>query len=141
MLDYILFDKKLFQQFIDWLKTKDVAYEVDIDDDNYVIKISEDLDEDLLDAVDDKYDEFMDMNQDIINDEESETNDGYHSAGVIVTLKDGSISYADVDSNLLGRVVSVISAEELGELVCAIADAVENPQPKTYCQRKRDEEI
>ena len=140
MLDYILFDKKLFQQFVDWLKAKDIVYEVEIDEDNYVIKISEDLDEDLLDAVDDKYDEFMDMNQDIINDEESETNDGYHSAGVIVTLKDGSISYADVDSSLLGRVVSVISAEELGELVCAIADAVENPQPKTYCQRKRDEE-
>lgn len=141
MLDYILFDKKLFQQFIDWLKAKDVTYEVEIDEDNYVIKVSEDLDEDLLDAIDDKYDEFMDMNQDLINDEESESNDGYHSAGVIVALKDGSISYADVDSNLLSRVVSVITPEELGQLVSAIADAVENPQPKTYCQRKRDEEV
>ena len=140
MLDYILFDEKLFQQFIDWLKDKGVSYETEIDEDNYVIKVSEDLAEDLLDDIDEKYDELMDMNQDMINDEETESNDGYHSAGIIVTLKDGSVSYADVDSNLLSRVISVISPEELGEMVSAIADAVENPQPKTYCQRKRDKE-
>ena len=59
-------------------------------------------------------------------------------AGIVVTLKDGTISYADIDSNLLSRVISVISPEELGEMVCAIADAVENPQPKTYCKRMRE---
>lgn len=140
MLDYILFNEKLFQLFIDWLKEKDVAYEVNIDEDNYVIKVSENLDDDLLDDIDDKYDELMDMNQALINDEEKESNDGYHMAGVVVTLKDGSISYADIDSTLLSRIVSVISPEELGEIVTAIADAVENPQPKTYCQRVREAE-
>lgn len=138
MLEYILFNEKLFQLFIDWLKDKGVDYEVSIDEDNYIIKVSEDLDEDLSDDIDDKYDELMDMNQDIINEEEKEANDGYNMAGVIVTLKDGSISYADIDSKLLSRVISVISPEELGEIVCAIADAVESPQPKTYCQRMRD---
>ncbi|MCW8899825.1 MAG: hypothetical protein OQK75_06680 [Gammaproteobacteria bacterium] len=140
MLDYILFNENLFQLFIDWLKAKNVAYEVNIDEDNYVIKVSENLDEDLLDDIDEKYDELMDMNQDLINDEEKESNDGYNMAGVIVTLKDGSVSYADIDSKLLSRVISVISPEELGQIVTAIADAVENPQPKTYCQRMRDAE-
>ena len=138
MLDYILFDEIPYQLFIDWLKAKDVTYEVERDEDNYVIKVSEDLDEDLLDDIDEKYDELMDMNQEIINEEEKENNDGYNMAGIVVTLKDGTISYADIDSNLLSRVVSVISPEELGEIVCAIADAVENPQPKTYCQRMRE---
>ena len=70
MLDYILFNEELFQIFIDWLKEKDVAYEVNIDEDNYVIKVSENLADDLLDNIDDKYDELMDMNQDLINEEE-----------------------------------------------------------------------
>jgi len=42
---------------------------------------------------------------------------------------------------LLNRIVSVISPEEFGVVVDAIADAVENPQPKTYCQRVREGEI
>ena len=138
MLDYILFDEIPYQLFIDWLKGKGVAYEVERDEDNYVIKVSEDLEEDLLDDIDEKYDELMDMNQDIINEAEKENNAGYNMAGIVVTLKDGTISYADIDSNVLSRVISVISPEELGEMVCAIADAVENPQPKTYCKRMRE---
>ena len=55
-----------------------------------------------------------------------------------VTLKDGTISYADVDPKLLGRVMSAVSPEEFGEIVNAIANAVENPQPKAYCQRVRE---
>ena len=141
MLDYILFNEKIFEMFIAWLKEHDVSYVTNIDEENYVIQVSEDLDEDLLDAIDDKYDALMDMNQDLINDEEKENNDGYNMAGIIVTLKDGSISYADIDSKLLSRVVSVITPEELGIIVSAIADAVETPQPKTYCQRVRDGQI
>ena len=141
MLDYVLFDEKPFQLFIDWLKKHCVAYEFEMEQDNYLIKVSEDLEEDLLDKLDDKYEELMDMNRDIINDEEIENNNGYNMAGVVVTLKDGSISYADINSKLLSRVISVISPEELGEIVCAIADAVEKPQHKTYCQRVREGNI
>ena len=141
MLDYVLFDEKPFQLFVAWLKHNNVDYEFEMDQDNYAIKISEDLDEDLLDMLDDRYDELMDMNQEMINDEEIENNNGHNMAGIVVTLKDGSISYADINSKLLSRVISVISPEELGEIVCAIADAVETPQAKTYCQRVREGDI
>ena len=140
MLDYILFNEKPYQLFVEWLKEKGVDCEVSMDDEDYVIKVSENLNDDLLDDIDDKYEEFMNMSQDIIDAEEKEKHDGYQMAGVIVTLKDGSISYADIDSKLLSRVISVISPEELGEIVTAIADAVENPQSKTFCQRVREGE-
>ncbi|MES0328383.1 MAG: hypothetical protein ABUK13_09365 [Gammaproteobacteria bacterium] len=136
MLEYILFHEKPFQLFIDWLQAKGISPDTEIEDDNYLIKIPEDLDDDLLDEVDEKYDVLMDMNQQIVNDEEKENNQGYHMAGVVVTLNDGTISYADVDPELLGRVISAISPEEFGEIVAAIADAVENPQPKACCQRQ-----
>ncbi|MCK4706537.1 MAG: hypothetical protein KAT90_13745 [Gammaproteobacteria bacterium] len=136
MLEYILFHEKPFQLFIDWLQAKGISSDTEIEDDNYLIKIPEDLDDDLLDEVDEKYDVLMDMNQQIVNDEEKENNQGYHMAGVVVTLKDGTVSYADVDPELLGRVISAISPEEFGEIVTAIADAVENPQPKACCQRQ-----
>ena len=141
MLDYILFNEKPYKLFIDWLKVNNISYETKIDEESYLIQVPENLKQDLLDSIDDKYEEFMDMNQDIVNEEEKQNHDGYNMAGIIVTLKDGSTSYADIDSNLLGRVVSVITPEEFGTIVDAIADAVENPQPKTYCQRMREGEF
>ena len=136
MLDYILFHEKPFKLFVDWLQSKGISPETEIDEDNYLIKIPEDLDDDLQDEVDEKYDALMDMNQQIVNDEEKENQQGRHMAGIVVTLKDGTVSYADVDPVLLGRVISAISPEEFGEIVAAIADAVENPQAKAYCQRQ-----
>ncbi|MDH5485336.1 MAG: hypothetical protein OEY43_08905 [Gammaproteobacteria bacterium] len=141
MLDYILFHEKPFKLFVAWLEAKGLAPETKIDDGNYEISLPEDTEDELLDEIDEYYDELMDMNQQLVDDEERENNDGYHMAGVLVTLKDGSASYADVDPRLLGRVMSVISPEEFGEIVNAIANAVENPQSKTYCQRSRDGEI
>ena len=136
MLEYVLFDEKPFQLFVDWLKTKGISAETEIEEDNFLINIPEDLDDELLDEVDEKYDALMDMNQQIVEDEERASQQGHHMAGVVVTLKDGSVSYADVDPVLLGRVISTISPEEFGEIVTAIADAVENPQPTAYCHRQ-----
>lgn len=135
MLEYILFHEKPFQLFIDWLKSKNVPFETEIDEDNHLIRIPEDIDDDLLNEVDERYDALMDMNQEIVDDEERENQQGHHMAGVVVTLKDGSVSYADIEPKLLGRVISTISPEEFGVIVAAIADAVESPQPQPYCQR------
>ncbi|MCW8830732.1 MAG: hypothetical protein OQK32_04330 [Gammaproteobacteria bacterium] len=137
MLEYVLFHEKPFQLFVDWLKSKGISPETEIAEGTYEIKIPEDLDDELLDEIDDKYDALMDMNQQIVDDEEKENQQGYHMAGVVVTLKDGTISYADVDPDLLGRVMSAISPEEFGKIVAAIVDAVEKPQTETYCQRVR----
>jgi hypothetical protein len=138
MIEYVLFDKQPFDAFIDWLKEKNIPYDIRVSEDSYEIDIPEDLDDEQFDAIDEHYEKCMDMNQELVEQQEREDNDGYHMAGVLVTLKDGSISYADVDPQLLGRVMSAISPEEFGEIVNAIVDAVENPQPKTYCQRQRE---
>ena len=133
MYEYILFHEKPFQLFIDWLTENGVTFETGKEhvDDNYVIKLSADLDDDLIDEIEDKYDVYVDMSEQIVTQEEKDNNEGYHMAGVVVTLKDGSISYADIDPDVMSRVIDVITPVEFTGIVNAIADAVENPQPKT----------
>ncbi|RLA05845.1 MAG: hypothetical protein DRQ47_00125 [Gammaproteobacteria bacterium] len=137
MFEYVLFHEKPFNLFISWLKEKEVEHQVEMVDENYEIRVPEDIDDDLLDELEERYDELMDMTRDISNDEEKANNEGYHMAGVSVTLKDGSVSYADIDPEVMGRVISVVSAKEFAQIVEAIANAVENPQSNTYCQRMR----
>ena len=55
-------------------------------------------------------------------------------------LKDGRVSYADIDPRLLGRVMECVTPEEFATIVDAIVTAVENPEQRTYCQRQRGEE-
>ena len=60
----------------------------------------------------------------------------YHvSAGVVVNLKDGRSVYANVPGDLLQRIMQALSPKELGELVNAIVDAVENPDDGPLCKR------
>ncbi len=73
------------------------------------------------------------MNESLVAEEEGQAH--VHTAGVNVTLSDGRVVQAAVDPKLMQRLLAVISPEELGELVNAVADAVENPDERPFCQR------
>lgn len=138
MLEYVFFHEKPFNLFVDWLKEQSLSPEVKIEDDNFEISLPDDMDDDLIDAIEEKYDELMEMNRQLSESVDQQDPDNYSMAGIMVYLKDGRVSYADVKSDLLSRIMSAIAPEEFGEIVEAIVDAVENPQSKSYCQRVRD---
>lgn len=95
------------------------------------------LPEDLDDALDEKvelyYDQMLDLNESLVAEEEGQAH--VHTAGVNVTLNDGRVVQAAVDPQLMQKLLEVVSPQELGDLVNAIADAVENPDERPFCQR------
>ncbi|RDH91229.1 MAG: hypothetical protein DIZ77_03545, partial [endosymbiont of Seepiophila jonesi] len=66
---------------------------------------------------------------------EAEGEGHVHAAGVNITLKGGRTVQAAIDPKVMRRLLEVVTAEELGDLVNAIADAVENPDQRSICQR------
>ena len=54
---------------------------------------------------------------------------------MVVNLASGDTVYARVDPGLLGRIMQVLTPQELGEVVNAIVDAVENPDGRPLCHR------
>ena len=138
MFEYVFFHEQPFNLFIEWLKEQSLSPEVRIENDNYEISLPDNIDDELADAIEEKYDELMEMNRQISESQDQQDHGNYSMAGIMVYLKDGQASYADVKSDLLSRIMSAISPEEFGEVVEAIVEAVENPQTKSYCQRMRD---
>ena len=63
------------------------------------------------------------------------SSDNYQASGVVVNLKDGRSVYAGVRPDLLGKVMQALSPEEVGELVDAIANAVETPDDRSLYKR------
>lgn len=140
MIEFIFFHPTPTQDFVDWLKKKQgITAQTRQDDESYIIEVPEGLDDELYNAMEEKYEALLEINEEIMREEHADV-EGYHIAGIAVHLRDGRVSYADIDPKLLGRVMGCITAEEFSTIVDAIVTAVENPQEQTYCQRQRKSE-
>jgi len=139
MLEFIFFHKTPYGLFIEWLKEKGLEPESAEKDEAFEVYLPEDLDDELYNEIEEKYEGFMEMNEAILKQENAGELD-YHMAGIAVHLRDGNVSYADIDPELLGRVMGAITPEEFAIMVDAIVTAVENPEDRTFCQRQRDKD-
>jgi len=138
MLEYVFFDERPRDQFVVFLQEKLVELKLEDDDGLFKVWISEDLDDDLDEAIEDFYDDMMALNQQLYEDENNEAEVGYNAAGIVLELNTGENVYAQVDPELLGRIMTVVTPDEFNTVVNAIVEAVENPDARTPCQRIRE---
>ena len=131
MLEFVFFDSRPRQGFVDFLRSRKVPVDEFDDDETYSVGIPEDTEDELLEEIETCYEEMMAFNQALFEAEPG-TGEG-QAAGVVVNLASGDTVYARVDPNLLGRIMEVLTPEELGEVVNAIVDAVENPDDRPLC--------
>ena len=131
MLEFVFFDSRPRQGFVDFLRSRKVPVDEFDDDETYSVGIPEDTEDELLEEIENCYEEMMEFNQALFEAEPG-TGEG-QAAGVVVNLASGDTVYARVDPSLLGRIMEVLTPEELGEVVNAIVDAVENPDDRPLC--------
>ena len=138
MLEYVFFDERPRDQFVNFLQEKAVELKLEEDEGLLKVWISEDLDDDLDEAIEDFYDDMMALNQQLYEDESNEAEVGYNAAGIVLELNTGENVYAQVNPELLGRIMTVVTPDEFNTVVNAIVEAVENPDARTPCQRIRE---
>jgi hypothetical protein len=141
MLEYMFFHEKPYQLFKQWLVEKGISPESCKTNDGFEVSIPEDIDDALGDEVDERYDQLLDMNRDLLAEDGEQGGASFQASAISIQLKDGRTTYADVDSKLMGRIMGVLTPEEFGLVVEAIATAVEEPQEQSYCKRVRDKEV
>ena len=134
MLEYIFFNKKTCFLFEKAAKSSGIIPVIDCEDEYFTATLSEDSDEVVLEELEDYYDELMDMDRNL-SEKQQGPPENIHTAGITIQLKDSRFVYASVPPELLARVMESISADDLNTLVCAITEAVENPDERGLCQR------
>lgn len=140
VLEYVFFDTRPRQRFVDFLRARGIEPQLSEDDEVLTVALSDELDEVLGDEIEVFYDQMLEYNQELHDGEAAAGDDGYYSAGVVLNLKDGVTVYAQVDPRLLGRIMQVLTPQEFGDVVNAIVDAVESPDSRTMCQRMRGDD-
>ena len=76
---------------------------------------------------------MMELTEEIISNEEGDSE--IKNAGITVNLSNGDVVLADVNPNIIYKLSVALDADEILELVSAIADAVENPDIRPLCKR------
>lgn len=138
MLEFVFFHQHISKLFTDFIAGLGIEHRVEDDEDTITVSVSEDVDDERVEQIEDEYDRLLDLSREQTDSEEGENRQNYQKASLLITLKSGDISYAHIDTDIINRVLRTISTDELNQLVEAIADAVENPDDRSYCQIIKD---
>jgi len=136
-LEYIFFHEEPYRQFKQFLAVKEVPLLKVTDDhtnvEGRVVFIEDNLDEVLSDEIEAYYDDMMALNESLVASEAG--SEEMNMMGLALSLQDGRSVLAAVDPDVLNRILTIITQQELGQLVDDIVNAVENPDGLPLCKR------
>jgi hypothetical protein len=134
-LEYLFFTQDVASKFITALEERGLAYTQQTEpvQNAIVLQISEGVDDDLWDELDELYDELSDEDQAIL--EAGLEDEGSRSAaGIYLQLQNGSQTLAQVNPDIMNRILSVITMDELNDFLDTIVRSVENPDDSPICK-------
>ena len=137
MLEFVFFHKRLAEKFMQRVENSGINATLVHEEPAWEVHIPEDIDEHLNEDLNDYYDDLFEEDQDMY-DQEHATDDQYQAAAIEITLKNAEKIYAQTNQKIMGKLLSILTFDELNRLVNDIVFAVENPDSRTICQRYRD---
>ena len=133
MLEYIFFDDEPRKQFIQYMESLDIPHVEQDDTMGMIVAVPEDMGEDIEDQIEAHYDKLMeDAEEWLAEAGEAAEKD---VAAITISLQNGNTIYASVEPKVLNRILSVISTQELNDLVNSIVSSFENPDDRPFCNR------
>jgi hypothetical protein len=133
MLEYIFFDERPWGDFIDYLQQLGLEVETARGEEDWMVYVSEDLDDELDDKIEFCYEQLLDENDSLMVEQKSQ--EFVYRDGIRVTLTDGRVVQAVLEPGLMSRLLDAVSTDELGELANAIAHAMETGAERSMYQR------
>ncbi|MBL7003839.1 MAG: hypothetical protein ISR69_07435 [Gammaproteobacteria bacterium] len=135
MIEYIFFHKTPYTLFCEFLNSINIPFkegseETDIE--GLLIHIADDLDDAISEKIEDYYDELLEMDGGLVEEDPAGVID---QAGLAVTLNNGDSTLASVNPDVLNRMLTVVTRDEVGEFIDAIVNAVEKPDKRPICKR------
>lgn len=135
-LEYLFFTQSIADRFIAALHEHELHFEREIEpvQGAIVLKIAEGVDDDVWDMLDDLYDELSEADQALVETGLGD-DDSKSTAGIYLQLAGGHQTIAQVDPDVMSRMLTVITTEELNTFVDTIVRSVETPDDSPICKR------
>lgn len=131
MNEYIFFDAGLRDRFAEHARKLDVPCELRDDTMGLVVAVPEDLADDLVDALEARYDQLQDEQSDLMSRMEGGLG---KLAGFKLVLPDGQTCMVPLQPDMANRLLSCFSFEEIQELFDTVARSVLDPKDRHLCE-------
>lgn len=135
MIEYIFFHPKPCELFCQFLNLHNISYENSTDEtdiEGLLVRLADDLEEEISDKIEAYYDELLEMDEDLLVENPEDIID---QAGLAVTLNNGESTFASINPDVLNRMLTVVSRDEVAGFIDAIVNAVEQPDVRPLCKR------
>lgn len=129
-MEYIFFDDGLSKRFAAFGRDLRIVCREKSDSMGIVIEVPDELDDETAEALEEKYDELMEIQAEMTDAAEP---DQHHAAGVSITLSDGRPCMIRIEPEIMGRLMANFSVEEIHDLATRIARSAENPDNSPIC--------
>ena len=136
VLEYLFFTRAIADQFAKALDERGLPYQEEIEavQAAIVFKVPEEAAINAWDALDDLYDELAIADQALLEVSVEDEMAG-SAAGIYLQLANGQQTIAQVDPDVVNRILSVLSLEEFNQFVDTLVKSVEQPDESAICQR------
>lgn len=138
MLEYLFFTQEIADKFIAYLKDKNLAWEQKNDPmlGSIVIETPEDIEDELWDELDDFHETLGDEDQKLLEDELATSDTETNAAGIYIQLGNGEQTVAQIDPEVMNKMLSVISMDEFNDFIETIVSSVEKPDDAPICEKR-----
>ncbi len=138
MLEYLFFTQEIADKFISFLNEKNLKWEQKNDPmlGSIVIETSEDIEDALWDELDDHHELLGEEEQKILEIDLADSETEMNAAGIYIQLANGEQTVAQINPEIMNRMLSVISMDEFNEFIETIVSSVEKPDDAPICEKK-----
>lgn len=135
-LEYLFFTPNTAAKFVQILEKHGLAYSQENEpvQGAIVLKIAEGVDDNLWDELDELYDSLSEEDQALL-ETGIEDSSAQSTAGIYLQLAGGKQTIAQVDPDVMNRILTVISMDEFNTFVETIVRSVETPDDSPICKR------
>ncbi|MEO8331150.1 MAG: hypothetical protein ABI479_01855 [Gallionella sp.] len=131
MIEYIFFDAALRDRFVGFAEQRGVPCSACDDSMGLIVAIPEDLADDLMDEIEDRYDALQEEQSDLL----AQTEGGLKRlAGFRFNLPDGQTRMLPLQAEMANRLMASFSLGEIQGLFEAVAHCTLNPNDEHLCK-------
>jgi len=136
MLEYLFFNQIVADKFTAFLQSKKLTWELSKDPmlESIVVKTPEDIEDELWDELDEFHESLGAEDQKLLEDNLENTEEETNAAGIYIQLANGNQTVAQINPEIMNRMLGVISMDEFNEFVETIVSSVENPDDSPICK-------
>jgi hypothetical protein len=131
--EYLFFDTAVRDRFLRFLAEQGIDGGVRADEiAGFIVETPDGLAEERQEAIEQEYDRLLDAQREAVDARDESP--GHDRMGVSITLSDGQPCLVRIPGALGRRLCSVLTLEEIHDLVTTIARCVERPTAGPLCR-------